>query len=116
MSTTRSGRILSDLGMVSGKKTKPSESLRETSGSPSDSPEDSHRTLEPETQNSLMSGALESPPSQEGGAKASLPKETISNDGALSDSSPSEGVSSTAPLVAPNSQDAAQAPSLPKGW
>merc|ERR1712112_719126 len=120
MSTTRSGRILSDYWAVSGKKTKPLESLREASVSPSNSPEDSHRTLEPETQNSLMSDALESPPSQEGDAKASLPKETTSNDGALSDSSPSEDASSTAPLVTPNAQDAvprpaAQAPSPPQG-
>ena len=92
MSTTRSGRILSDYWAVSGKKTKPSDSLREATESPSNSPEDPHRTLEPETQNPLMSDALESPPSQEGDAMASLPNETTSNNGALNDSSPSGNV------------------------
>merc|ERR1711954_345361 len=116
MSKTRSGTIISNyIAVAPGKRTRSSESLRETSGSPSDSPENSHLTSESEAQKSTGSDALESPPPQEVGAKASLPKETISNDGALNDSPPSEGTLSTAPLVVSNSQDA-QAPPLPRGW
>ena len=120
MSTTRSGKILSDYWAVSGKKPKPSDSSREATESPSNSPDDSHRIPEPETQNPPMTGTPASPPSQEGDAMASSLNETNSNDGALSDPSPSGNASVTAPLAASNAQGAvprpaAQAPSPPQG-
>ena len=70
MSTTRSGKIISDYWQVSGKKAKPSESSKEATASPSSSPNDTHRTPESEAQNPLMTGAQASPPSQEGDALA----------------------------------------------
>ena len=70
ISTTRSGKIISDYWQVSGKKAKPSESSKEATASPSSSPNDTHRTPESEAQNPLMTGAQASPPSQEGDALA----------------------------------------------
>merc|ERR1711954_219902 len=88
ISTTRSGKILSDYWAVSGKKPKPSDSSREATESPSNSPDDSHRIPEPETQNPPMTGTLASPPSQEGDAMASSLNETTPNDGTLNDPKP----------------------------
>ena len=105
MSKTRSGTIISNyFAAAPGKRTRSSESLRETSGSPPDSSE--NLTSEPEAQKSTGAGALESPPSQEAGTKASAPMISISGEGALDDLPPSEGTSSTAQLDDPNPQGA----------
>ena len=120
MSTTRSGKILSDYWAVSGKKPKPSDSSREATESPSNSPNDTHRIPEPEAQNPLTTGAQASPPSQEGDASAPSLDETASSDGALNDLSPSGNASVTAPLATNNVQGSvprpvAQAPSPLQG-
>merc|ERR1712081_48615 len=74
ISTTRSGKIISDFYQVSGKKagSRPLESSKGAAASPPSSPNDTHKTPEFEAQNPPMSmtGAQASPPSQEGDALA----------------------------------------------